>query len=555
MKSCPECKATYPDDYAICPKDGAPLHESTLWQIGTVVKGKYRIQARLGEGGMAVVYKAHHELLDELRALKVIRPDLARDSEFMGRFRNEAIMARKLNHPNAVRVDDLDIAEDGLPFIAMELVVGDTLKTLIERVGALPVTLVLDITLHVCEALDAAHKLGLIHRDIKPDNIVLIAQREGPPLAKILDFGISRLRQEAASGAKGLTQTGMVIGTPEYMSPEQVMGKKGTDIDGRSDLYSLGIVMYRMLTGELPFTGETTVEMFLQHLHTPAQSPHQIKPELAIPESVSAIVMKAMDKDRDKRFATGAEMAAAIKKARGSTTVSTRKIDWESLSTAEASFGAEKNIPVPPPGRASLPPQRIAPSPATGPVGPSVDRTAYRAPTRGGPPTHQFPPGKLLRLALVIILMGGTLAGWKYYQSWRATKNNSPIPSAMPAEPSPAPVISSPGGQTSEPPKAVSSSPAPDGQHSGSHTELTDAEKEKIKELNNTGAIYYREGGCDKALHPFQEVLDIDPKNPTAYAIVRNCMMKARNAGNGPRTEPPLPIATPPQDSSPPPND
>ena len=131
MKSCPECTATYPDDYAICPKDGAPLHETTLWQIGTVVRGKYRIQARLGEGGMAVVYKAHHELLDELRALKVIKPELARDAEFMSRFQNEAIMARKLNHPNAVRVDDLDIAEDGLPFIAMELVVGDTLKTLI----------------------------------------------------------------------------------------------------------------------------------------------------------------------------------------------------------------------------------------------------------------------------------------------------------------------------------------------------------------------------------------------------------------------------------------
>ena len=202
MKSCPECTATYPDDYAICPKDGAPLHETTLWQIGTVVRGKYRIQARLGEGGMAFVYKAHHELLDELRALKVIKPDLARDAEFMSRFRNEAIMARKLNHPNAVRVDDLDIAEDGLPFIAMELVVGDTLKTLVQRTGPLPVSLVLDISLHVCEALDAAHKLGLVHRDIKPENIVLIAQREGPPLAKILDFGISRLREET-TGSQG----------------------------------------------------------------------------------------------------------------------------------------------------------------------------------------------------------------------------------------------------------------------------------------------------------------------------------------------------------------
>ena len=299
MKSCPECAATYPDDYAICPKDGAPLHETTLWQIGTVVRGKYRILARLGEGGMAVVYKAHHELLDELRALKVIKPELARDTEFMGRFKNEAIMARKLNHPNAVRVDDLDIAEDGLPFIAMELVVGDTLKTLVQRTGPLPVSLVLDVAVHVCEALDAAHKLGLIHRDIKPENIVLIAQREGPPIAKILDFGISRLREETA-GVKGLTQTGMVIGTPEYMSPEQAMGKRGDEIDGRSDLYSLGIVMYRMLTGELPFEAETTVEMILQHLRTPPIPPHLLKSELAIPENVSSIVMKALEKDREQ---------------------------------------------------------------------------------------------------------------------------------------------------------------------------------------------------------------------------------------------------------------
>ncbi len=551
MKSCPDCTATYPDDYAICPKDGAPLHETALWQIGTVVKGKYRIQARLGEGGMAVVYKAHHELLDELRALKVIRPDLARDSEFMGRFRNEAIMARKLNHPNAVRVDDLDIAEDGLPFIAMELVVGDTLKTLVQRVGALPVSLVLDITLHVCEALDAAHKLGLIHRDIKPDNIVLIAQREGPPTAKILDFGISRLRQET-SGSKGLTQTGMVIGTPEYMSPEQVMGKKGTDIDGRSDLYSLGIVMYRMLTGELPFTGETTVEMFLQHLHTPAQAPHTMKPELAIPESVSAIVMKAMDKDREKRFATGAEMAAAIKKARGSTTLSTKKIDWEGLSTATATFGAEKDTPGSPAVRSPAPSARPVASPGTGPVGPTIEKSAYRQPARRGRGQDQFPLGKVLKLAIVVVVVAGALAGWKYYQSWRANRPQISEPAGI-TEPANPPETSHPSEQPSEPPRS-NPAPAANGvQRPGQRTDLTDAEKAKITELNNMGAEYYREGGCDKALPPYQKVLDIDPGNPTAYNAVRNCMLKATR-GENLLPQPTIPVTPPPQDSSPPPN-
>jgi serine/threonine protein kinase len=433
----------------------------------------------------------------------------------------------------------------------MELVVGDTLKTLIQRVGPLPVTLVLDISLYVCEALDAAHKLGLIHRDIKPDNIVLIAQREGPPTAKILDFGISRLRHEATGAAKGLTQTGMVIGTPEYMSPEQVMGKKGADIDGRSDLYSLGIVMYRMLTGELPFTGETTVEMFLQHLHSPVQAPHSMKPELAIPESVSAIVMKAMDKDRDKRFATGADMAAAIRKARGSTTVSTKKIDWGSLSTATASFGAEKDTPGAPAAPRPAISMRPSSTPGTGPVGPTIERSAYRQPNRGGRSPDQLPLGKVIRLATVIILMVAALMGWKYYQSRRATRALIGEPARVGAsEPASSPETAHPSEASPEPPR-TNTGPTNNGvQRPEQRNDLTDAEKVRILELNNMGTEYYREGGCEKALPPFQKVLDIDPGNPTAYAAVRNCMLKARRGENIPT----VPVTSPPQDSSPPPN-
>ena len=476
MKSCPECTATYPDDYAICPKDGAPLHETTLWQIGTVVRGKYRIQARLGEGGMAIVYKAHHELLDELRALKVIRPDLARDTEFMSRFKNEAIMARKLNHPNAVRVDDLDIAEDGLPFIAMELVVGDTLKTLIQRTGPLPVSLVLDIASHVCEALDAAHKLGLVHRDIKPENIVLIAQREGPPVAKILDFGISRLREET-SGAKGLTQTGMVIGTPEYMSPEQALGKRGDEIDGRSDLYSLGIVMYRMLTGELPFQAETTVEMILQHLKTPPKAPHQLKPELAIPEAVSAIVMKALEKDREKRYATGAEMAAAIKKARGSTTLASRKIDWGALSSAAASFGAESDAPSSPAVRSSAATARPAPASAAAPAPPAAEKPIYRTSARIGPPRKEFPTRLVLTLVAVAVLMWGAFAAWKYFESWRSAKQAAGKRRARRSRPAKTPELSPAGEQkTAETPKIEPASPVPSGQRPAPRKDLSYAE-------------------------------------------------------------------------------
>ena len=537
MKSCPECAATYPDDYAICPKDGAPLHETTLWQIGTVVRGKYRIQARLGEGGMAFVYKAHHELLDELRALKVIKPDLARDAEFMGRFKNEAIRARKLNHPNAVRVDDLDIAEDGLPFIAMELVVGDTLKTLVQRTGPLPVTLVLDVAAQVCEALDAAHKLGLVHRDIKPENIVLIAQRNGPPVAKILDFGISSLREESAGG-KGLTQTGMVIGTPEYMSPEQAIGKRGNEIDGRSDLYSLGIVMYRMLTGELPFRADTTVMMILQHLKTFAEAPNKLKPLLAIPEAVSAIVMKALEKDPNMRFATGGEMAAAIKKARGSTTIASRKIDYGSLSSATATFGTESAAAASPPARSSTPPARPATPPAAAPAAPAQEKTIYRTSARIGPPPKEFPTRLVLTLVTAVVLVGGAFYAGRHIESWHSTSG-----AAGPAKSEPMKTAAAEQAATKAT-KTAPSSPTSKEEEPTEHKKLTYGEQARIRELNSMAATYYGQGGCDKAMPIYEQVLAIDAHDPQAYAAVRNCFAKARN-GDKDRPRPLLPIIPP----------
>jgi serine/threonine protein kinase len=509
-----------------------------MWQIGTVIRGKYRIQARLGEGGMSFVYKAHHELLDELRALKVIKPELARDAEFMSRFKNEAIMARKLNHPNAVRVDDLDIAEDGLPFIAMELVVGDTLKTLVQRAGPLPVSLVLDVASHVCEALDAAHRLGLVHRDIKPENIVLIGQREGPPVAKILDFGISRLREET-SGIKGLTQTGMVIGTPEYMSPEQALGKRGDDIDGRSDLYSLGIVMYRMLTGELPFKAETTVEMILQHLRTPPIPPHLAKPELAIPEAVSAIVMKALEKDREKRFATGAEMAAAFKKARGSITLHSRKIDWRALSSASASFGTE--IPTPGSSTTSTTVARLAASSPASPAAPLTEKTIYRTSARIGPPPREFPTRLVLTLLTFALLIGGVFAGWKYFRSGASAKR--PLPPTMTVEPPTSKEQKSAERKSSVAPEVAPAPVVADEKRPAEHKRLSYEEQAKVIELDSLADIDYNQGGCEKALPTYQQVLEIDPRDPRAYAAVQMCYAKARSG------EPIAPATSP--DSSP----
>ncbi len=316
MKSCPTCEATYPNTYAVCPQDGTRLVDVRAWSPGTLVRGKYRIISKVGQGGMGAVYKALHVAFDEMRALKVISRELMIDELFVKRFKHEAVITRKLQHPNAVRVDDIDEAEDGRPFIVMEFIEGQSLKQLIHDHGALPVSRVCSIVKQVAAALDAAHGLGLVHRDIKPDNIVLIETASGEE-AKVLDFGIAKLKESRAGGTGGLTLTGtgVVIGTPQYMSPEQAMGKRGDDLDGRSDLYSLGVVMYQMLTGDLPFKADTTMEMLLAHLQKPPTPIHLQRPEMQIPESVATLVMKTLEKDPELRPASARAFIQEIERA------------------------------------------------------------------------------------------------------------------------------------------------------------------------------------------------------------------------------------------------
>ncbi len=321
MKSCTSCQATYPNDYGHCPRDGTPLIEVGAWSEGTVIRGKYRILEKVGQGGMGSVYKAFHVLFGELRALKVINPDLLSDQMFVKRFKQEAVIARKLDHPNAVRVDDIDEAEDGRPFMVMEYIEGESLKSRIQARGSLPVPMVCSISRQVAAALNAAHKLGMVHRDIKPANIVLIQSPQGEQ-AKVLDFGIARFRdgKSGESSEMTLTGTGVVIGTPQYMSPEQAMGKRSGELDGRSDLYSLGVVMYQMLTGELPFKADTTMELLLAHINTPPRPILEARPELKIPPEVAQAVMRCLEKKPDQRPVDGAALIEELGRAAGITT-------------------------------------------------------------------------------------------------------------------------------------------------------------------------------------------------------------------------------------------
>jgi len=309
MKSCPNCNNTYPTDYTHCPRDLTPLVEIGSWSEGKVVREKYRILARLGVGGMATVYKAEHLHFHELRALKVINPEMSGDQKFITRFKQEALIMRRLQHPNAVHIDDIDTGEDGRPFIVMEYIEGRSLSEIIQEQGAMPAARVCAVIKQVAAALDAAHRLGIVHRDIKPANIVLLQTPEGEQ-AKVLDFGIAKMKEEQLEDSQtrqaSLTGTGFLIGTAAYMSPEQAQGKRGNQLDARSDLYSLGVVMYQMLTAELPLKADSDVGLLMAHISTPPADIRTLHPDL--PEALANLVMKCLAKQPDSRPASAREL-------------------------------------------------------------------------------------------------------------------------------------------------------------------------------------------------------------------------------------------------------
>jgi len=315
MKYCPACHRTYPADYNVCPADQSALQSAHELQPGMVIRNKYEILERIGIGGMGFVYRGRHITFNEVCAIKIVNDVIAGDANFLQRFQTEAVVTRKLRHPNAVRVDDFDYTEDGRPFIVMELVQGQNVGEILQNEGPMRVPRAVRVAMQVADALGFAHRLGIVHRDIKPGNIILTPNEQGQETAKVLDFGIAKLR-EAVEGAKPgmtMTMTGMVVGTPLYMSPEQFMGKKaGQEIDGRTDLYSLGVVLYQMVTAQLPFEGDTLYSLMMQHMEGNVRPPHELVPELQIPESLSHVILKAIDKSRDQRFQTAEEFIAAL---------------------------------------------------------------------------------------------------------------------------------------------------------------------------------------------------------------------------------------------------
>jgi serine/threonine-protein kinase len=310
MKICHTCQQTYSDEVEFCPRDGARLAAQateTEAQLAGQLSRRFRLVRRLGAGGMGQVFLAEQIAVGNRPvALKVLSRKLLDDPEFLLRFQNEAASTGRIHHPNVVTIYESGQADDGTPYIAMEFLEGESLRQALTRRGALPVPEVAEILQQAARGLNAAHKLGIIHRDLKPDNIFLTypddeaVARVSPPAneidqsvapvsppanvqVKIVDFGIAKLRESGAH-----TQTGTVIGTPAYMSFEQASGMRSDELDARSDVYSLGVVVYEMLTGRTPFHSDTPVGYLRKHLQdapSPFRDGHRPRAAARRPES------------------------------------------------------------------------------------------------------------------------------------------------------------------------------------------------------------------------------------------------------------------------------
>jgi serine/threonine-protein kinase len=277
--------------------DPSPPPDDPL--IGKVLSERYRIVKKIGEGGMGAVYQAEHALIEKKIALKILFQDLTRRPDLIARFLQEAKSASRIGHENVIDISDFGQSPDGLVFIAMEYLDGQDLGKLLKQGGAMHWERARPILMQIAKGLRAAHGNGIIHRDMKPENVYL-TQRDGrPDFVKVLDFGIAKVVNPDESGGPALTQTGMIFGTPEYMSPEQA---QGSTPDHRVDVYAVGCIMYHMLTGQVPFTADNFMGILTKHLLEAPVPPRKRRPDLEIPGEIEAICLRAMEKDRDKRF-------------------------------------------------------------------------------------------------------------------------------------------------------------------------------------------------------------------------------------------------------------
>lgn len=342
MNRCPTCGTTYADDARFCTRDGSklvamptpktetpargsptlagraerPLPVTHTNLVGRVLDRRYQIERKIGEGGMSFVYLATDISSKEQFAIKVLSAALSRDQNAMARLKREASLGMRLAHRNVCHIIRLGETQDGLVYVVMPFVQGEVLSDRNNRKGTLPLDEVVHFVSDIASGLQVAHELKIVHRDLKPENIMICKRPDGGEYAVVMDFGLAKERR-AEGELQKLTATGIILGTPEFMSPEQLRGKA---LDARTDIYSLSLMVYEMLTGKLPFQGRTQQEMMIARLRSEPTPLRKMRPELDLPESVERVLNKAMQRNPDDRYQTTLEFADAFSAAAGPAT-------------------------------------------------------------------------------------------------------------------------------------------------------------------------------------------------------------------------------------------
>jgi len=402
MKVCPSCQAKFPDDAMVCGHCGARLMLDTSQTMpdpkqsltGRVIGGNFKVEAFMGAGGMGAVFRARQLSLDREVAVKILLAPLAMEREMLERFQREARAASNIGHPGIVQVIEMGYLQEGPPFMVMELLQGEDLRTKLSREGALPAHLAVPLMLQTCDALQAAHEKGIVHRDMKPDNIFLVYRAGAVPTIKILDFGLSKIK----SADRKLTNTGTLLGTPNYMAPEQVRGSE--DVDHRADIYAAGIILYEMLTGRIAYDGPSVQSVLVSIMTQDPPPPRAVRPD--IPPALETVILKAIARNPADRYGSATQMAVDLARIATSMRIPISQMSLISMgaSTAEGAT-MQAAVPVPSPAQAGT-----VPYIATPPTPPPLSAAALSA--AGPRPAGRKSRGGLIALGIIlgVIVLG-----------------------------------------------------------------------------------------------------------------------------------------------------
>ncbi len=444
-RTCPDCHNTYDDEVRHCPEDGRGLADLPVTDelIGRSI-GSYRVEKLLGKGGMGSVYMGVHPGIGSRVAIKFLHPQFSHDDKIVERFFNEARAVNVIGHDNILKILDLNVTEDHRHYFVMEYLFGRPLQALLRHNVPVPLDIAGPVVVQICDALEAAHKRGIVHRDLKPENIYLITMKGKKNFVKVVDFGIARVTDDAGVST-GKTQTGMVMGTPAYMSPEQGAGES-SKIDGRSDVYSLGVMMFQLATGRLPFPGANFGEVLIGHLQLPPPQPRSINPQ--IPEAYEAIILRCLQKKQEARYPSMKELKDAVEGCMDQLGVSRElphaddtDIDMHAVEARPPSYPGART-----PGRPTGPISKNRISGAR----PQISRPPVRGPAatmRSQPPTQLTPAPRrsqkalFVGIAAVAAVVAGGAGAFVFFRDGEKRPVPAPRPPAEAAKADEAPVF------------------------------------------------------------------------------------------------------------------